>query len=310
MKIIIVGGLGYIGSALIEQYRHDPGHDILIVDRAFIPERIANLPEHVDYIQGDMQDLDLMARLVSDADILYLLAAEVEAESSINREESIWRSNFEWPRAIIEACASSTRVFFPSSGNVFGGVDESSKYLGLSEEDEPVPKYPYAESKREMEKFLLGSGREFVLVRFGTNYGFAPAMRFNLVTNIFTRRALLSEPITIHGDGSNYRPTACVNDCARALCFLSMRSDVTGEIFHVVNESVQIRELAEKVIAAVDSQSRMEFISKEVPFSAYGLSSEKIRSLGFDFKWDIKHAVQDVKRVFRGMRHSEDLHAA
>ena len=191
----------------------------------------------------------------------------------------------------------------------FRGISEDGKYLGLNEEDAPAPKYPYAETKREMEKFLQRSNHDFAVARLGTNYGYAPGMRFNLVTNNFTRRALRNEPITIHGDGSNYRPTACVLDCARALKFLSERSDTSRGIYHVVNETFRIRELAELVIRTLNSDSKLEFVAKEVPFSAYGLSSEKIRSLGFEFQWNIEHAAKEMQKIFRGLKSEEDLRA-
>ena len=45
-------------------------------------------------------------------------------------------------------------TYFTSSGNIFGGLPENSKYLGLNEEDKPYPKYPYAETKFAVEKYL------------------------------------------------------------------------------------------------------------------------------------------------------------
>jgi nucleoside-diphosphate-sugar epimerase len=196
---------------------------------------------------------------------------------------------------------------FPSTGNVFGGLDPSQKFMDLIEEDEPKPKYPYAETKRAMEKFLLGSGRNFVILRFGTNYGYAPGIRFNLVTNIFTRRMLQGEDLVIHGGGENWRPTVCVRDCARALEFLSARNDVQGEIFHVVRASYQIKELAKKIISYGNSKSKLKFIAKEVPFSSYALSSAKIESLGFRFEWGLERAVKQLIQVFHALTPAVEL---
>lgn len=307
MKIMIAGGLGYIGSAMCELYRSQPQHEIIVLDKKFIPERVAGFPPHFRYVQADIRNTDLMEYLLRDVDLLHMLAAEVEAENSIHKERAVWEHNFEAPKRLIEHCPNSVRVMFPSTGNVFGGLDGSQKFMDLTEEDEPKPKYPYAETKRAMEKFLLGSGRNFVILRFGTNYGYAPGIRFNLVTNIFTKRMLLGEDLVIHGGGENWRPTVCVRDCARALEFLGTRQDAQGEIFHVVRASYQIKELARKIISHGNNKSKLKFIAKEVPFNSYALSSAKIESLGFRFEWDVERAVKHLTQVFRAITPSPQL---
>ncbi|MEE9386777.1 MAG: SDR family oxidoreductase [Nannocystaceae bacterium] len=301
MKILITGGMGYISSALTELYAGRPGCDVTLVDRRFVPERVAALPRNFRYVQADVEDLDVMRRLVPGVDILHILNAEVEAEKSKDRKDVVWHGNFEVPKRLIEICDASTRIMFASSGNVFGGVDESKKYMDLNEEDAPSPRFPYAESKRAVEELLLASRKKFTIVRFGTNYGYAPGIRFNLVTNIFMRKALLGEELTVHGQGTNYRPTCCVKDCARALDFLSARSDASGEIFHVVSKSYQIRELAETVVSVCATGATTNYVDKVVPFSAYALSAAKIRSLGFTFEWPLERAVIDFKEKFQAM---------
>ncbi len=301
MKIVITGGLGYIGSALCELYREDSDNEIVVVDQRFIPERVAGLPSHVRFVQADVRDEDTMRGVLDGTDVLHLLSAEVEAESSVHREQSVWESNFDAPKTLIEACPPNTRIMFPSTGNVFGGVDENQKYMDLTEEDEPQPKYPYAETKAAMERYLKSTDRDFVVLRFGTNHGYAPGIRFNLVTNIFARRAMIGQDLTVHGTGENYRPTACVKDCARALNFLSQRSDASRETYHVVRENLRIRDLAEKIVGLVDTGSQVEYVAREVPFSAYALNSDKIKTTGFEFAWDLESSVLDMVEVFRAM---------
>lgn len=50
MKIMIAGGLGYIGSALCNLYQNQPQHKIVVIDKKFIPERVANFPSHFKYV--------------------------------------------------------------------------------------------------------------------------------------------------------------------------------------------------------------------------------------------------------------------
>lgn len=303
MRALIVGGIGYIGSALIDEYRKRTDVEVDILDKRFIPHILADLPDNFNYVQGDMRDDKIIDPLLKKKpDMVYLLAAEVEAEKSVHKETIIWENNYEGIVKVVEKCPDESRLIFASTGNVFGGVNEDEKYMDLTEEDEPKPKYPYAESKRAVEKYLLESDRNYTICRFGTNYGYAPGIRFNLVTNNFIKKALTGETITIHGKGENYRPTVCVKDVARALAYLSEEEKAEGEIYHVVCENYKIRDLAQK-IKSIISTTKTEHIAKDVPFSSYNLSSEKIKKLGFEFEWDVEKAVKEMINVFGCIKH-------
>lgn len=303
MNIFIAGGLGYIGSVLINLYKNDPKRKLIVLDKKFIPERVANLPKNSRYIEGDIKDISLMKHIIKkNIDILILLAAEVEAENSIHKERTVWENNFEAPKNIIDLCNNSTRIIFPSTGNVFGGINKDEKYMNLTEDDEPKPKYPYAEAKSEMEKYLLSSNKNYNICRLGTNYGYAPGIRFNLVTNNFIKKVILGTTLSIHGKGDNYRPTVCVEDAAAAIRLTSESKEAKGQIFHVVQKNYKIMELAKSVIAFSNSTSKLEFVAKEVPFSSYHLNSDKIKKLGFRFRWNLKRAIKKMTDSFTAIR--------
>jgi len=299
MKIVICGGLGYIGTSLLELYRNETDHEIWAVDKKFIPHLVFNLPSHARYIEGDIMDESLMRPLIDGADIVYQLAAEVEAEKSIHKEEAIWRNNYEAAKTIIDMCGPDTRLIFPSTGNVFGGVDENEKYMNLTEEDRPRPKYPYAESKYEIEKYLAKrENRNFTIVRYGTNYGYSPGIRFNLVTNIFIKRMMQGLDITVHGSGENYRPTVHVMDAAGGAKYLAELAEAKGEMYHMIRQSYKIHELAESV-CKYNERIKLNYIAKEVPFSSYHLTNDKLVSTGYQFKYDLDSGIQEMMRVFK-----------
>lgn len=300
MRVLLVGGLGYIGSELIERYKAANTDDLHvdIIDKRFVPHILAGLPDNFSFVHGDIKDDRSISLLLDkEPDIVYLLAAEVQAETSIDRESSIWETNYEAIVRVADKCPSKSRLIFASTGNVFGGVDESEKFMNLTEEDAPRPKYPYAESKRAVEKYLLGSGKNFIVCRFGTNYGYSPGVRFNLVTNNFIKRSLEGETITVHGHGENFRPTVCVKDAVRAMLFLSEKQEACGQIYHVVSENFKIKDLAEKA-ALFNNSSKIKYIKKVTPFSSYHLSSEKIKKLGFEFQWNVDAAIENMNELF------------
>ena len=300
MKIVICGAMGYVGSALIELYRNEIDHEIIAVDKVFVPHIVASLPSNTRYIEGNILDQALMKNVLDGADVVYQMAAEVEAEKSIHKPDAIWENNVDGAFSVIDLCGPSTRIIFPSTGNVFGGVLEHEKNMHLTEDDRPRPKYPYAESKVVIEKYLLEHALEknFTIVRFGTNYGFSPGIRFNLVTNVFTKRVLQGQDITVHGDGNNFRPTVHVVDAASASKFLVSRPEARGQIFHVVCESIRIRDLAKKAVAD-EPTSKLTFIAKKVPFSSYHLANEKILQAGYQFKFNLDSGIRQLKDQFK-----------
>ncbi len=303
MKILIAGAMGYDGAGLIESYRENVEDEIILLDKRFVPHLLADLPMHFRFVEGDILDVELMKYLLKDIDVVYLLAGEVEAEKSINKEKAIWDNNYTGAINVIENCSDNTRILFASSGNVFGGVLETEKNMDLTEEDEPKPRFPYAESKRAVEKYLLASNKKYVIMRFGTHYGYTPGIRFNLVTNIFFKRAMMGQDITIHSSGDNYRPTLCAKDAVRGMRFLAKNAHAEGEIFHLIGNCYRIRELAGEVVSQFPGIN-IKHISKEVPFNSYHLSSDKLKSLGFTFHYNIRKGISEMKEIFSSLAHT------
>lgn len=297
MKILIAGAMGYDGAGLIESYKEKPEDEIILLDKLFVPHILANLPSQFRFVEGNILDTDLMKRILKGVDVVYLLAAEVEAEKSINKERAIWENNYEGALNVIDNCSDKTRIVFASSANVFGGVLETEKNMDITEEDEPRPKYPYAESKRAVEKHLINGSKDFVIVRFGTHFGYTPGIRFNLVTNIFFKKAMMGENLTVHGSGDNYRPTLCAKDAVSGMRFLAEHPKAGKNIFHLIGKCYRIKELAAEV-AGVFPSCKVEHIMKEVPFNSYHLSNEKVKSFGFEFKYTIPKALEEMKGIF------------
>lgn len=301
-NILIIGALGNIGGELIENFSKKKfnKYNFFLIDRKFEHNIIGKLKKNFYFHLSDVYSLDKKTQsFLNKADVVFFLSAEVEAEKSINREKYIWQQNYDNPKKIINKLRKKTRFFFTSSGNIFGGLPENSKYLGLNEEDKPYPKYPYAETKFAVEKYLKKKHKNWTILRLGTNYGHSIGMRFNIVTNKFMKSALLNQNITIHGKGSNFRPAVCVKDVARAMIFLMNKQEAKNEIFHLSNESPKISELAKKVINSMKSKSKLENIAKEVPFNSYGLSGNKLKKIGFKFNWTIEKASRDFKKKFK-----------
>ena len=298
MKIVLAGALGYLGSGLIELIKDDERFDqVVLIDNRFVAPLLANLPEKFSYRQIDIGDVQEMRTLCESADILILLAGITEAEKSAEKETLVWSTNFDKCRAAAQAAPKSTRVIFCSTGNVFGGSSPEDKWQDLTENDPAKPRLPYASSKFALENFLRNESENYTICRFGTVFGYSPGVRFNIVTNLFVRRALQGQHLILYGRGENYRPNVHVMDTARAMLFLATNEKAKAETYHVVRHNMTIHQLAEVVVRHCPKCS-IVLDDRSVPFSSYHLSSKKLRTLGFEFQLDLDTGVKDLVRRF------------
>jgi UDP-glucose 4-epimerase len=131
----------------------------------------------------------------------------------------------------------------------------------------PTPKHrwAYACSKAIDEFLALAYNRErglpVVVARLFNTVGPRQTGRYGMVIPNFVRQALVGEPITVHGDGTQTRSFTFVGDVVRGLIALSQEPRAVGQVFNIGNtEEVSILELAKRVRTAAKSRSEIVFI--------------------------------------------------
>ena len=302
MHVCIVGGLGYIGTACIFQMQQEPSIDrITVLDEAFVPSVISQLPPKVKFIQAKMEHAPLFRDVLQQSDAVILLAALTQAEQSGSREEAVWKVNFEDTKQVIQNCHPRARIVFASTANVFGGVaQDHARNLALIETDTPSPRLPYASSKVAMEKFIRENVDNWTLLRFGTNFGYSLGMRFNIVTNIFMRRALIGEDLVLYGGGLNWRPNCHVQDIAKSILHSIQSESMNRHLYHVARHNMTIKSLAETIVAE-RSKSAIITDDRTIPFNSYGIDSSLLESTGFSFGWTLEDGVSDMWDRFQSL---------
>ena len=161
MKILITGGLGYIGTELCEIYSGESRFkEITVVDKRFISERVSQLTNWgINFIQGDILDKDLITDLVKNSDVVIHLAgitdvAYVKSEAAQNENE-IKTVGEIGTKNIINALTPDAKLIFPSTHVVFEGFNEIKEEL--SEDEEPNPVLTYSVNKRNSEIDIINS---------------------------------------------------------------------------------------------------------------------------------------------------------
>jgi nucleoside-diphosphate-sugar epimerase len=160
----------------------------------------------------------------------------------------------------------------------------------FDEQTEVRPRGAYSISKKYAEDALLRLGNEGfapTILRQGTVYGWSQRMRFDLVVNTFLKDAVTAGKLYLHGGGWQWRPLVDVSDVARAHCIaLSAPLDeVRGEIFNVMQENYQVRQLAMLVAGSLSLRGRHVTL-EEAPLPKlvrdYRMSNQKLtQRLGF-----------------------------
>ena len=150
-KIIITGGLGYIGTELCKLYSGVSWHHkIIVIDNRFISERVNQLRNwNIEYIQGDILDKSLIKKYCENADIIHHLAGitdvpRTKSESTQIRDEKIKEVGERGTQNILDVMSNDCKIIFPSTV-VYEGIDEVK--TDIKEYDVTKPVLSYSTSK-------------------------------------------------------------------------------------------------------------------------------------------------------------------
>lgn len=313
--IVITGGSGYIGSLLIRRLpfaRGFEGCTVRILDNMAGDKyySLFDLPEaRYEFVLGDVGREEDLRKALQDAEIVFDLAGITSVPLSYRMEEQTLKVNIEGARKLVEVAVDSgvERVVYASSASVYGSV---SGIVG--EEHQCNPESPYARSKLLAEQVYLQAHRErglkVSILRLGTVYGYAPGMRFDTVVNRFAFLAAIGEPLTVwKGAEEALRPYLYVGDAVEALLLAALHPAAVGNVFNVVTENATLSEVIDAVRKAVLSV-RVKAIEAPYPQqTSYGISDEKIRSLGFQPKGSLEQGVREVVERFKAFLPSTQM---
>ncbi|WP_265112543.1 NAD-dependent epimerase/dehydratase family protein [Halosolutus halophilus] len=309
MHVLVTGGCGYIGSALIPQLQADDRIDRVTVLDSLASGSPANLvgarfDGDLAFVRGDVRNYGDVETAMRGVDRVIHLAAITGAASTHDRVDETRAVNLEGTRNVFNAAqkVGVDHVVFASSCNNYGRATSTE----IDETTEPDPLNPYAETKYEGEDLL----REYVddgaftgtALRMSTNYGYAPGIRFNLVVNHFVFRALTDRPLTVYGDGSNWRPFIHVRDAARAYHQAVCEPAAwAAPVYNVgsTDENYRIETIAEIVREELDTDLEVSYLEEKNPGPSYHVNFDLLAETGFDPEWTLREGVRDLAAQFQ-----------
>ncbi len=312
MKILLIGGGGYIGTVLTEGLL-SAGHGVRVYDRFYFGEELFRPYQasgKLELIRGDSRYVE--RDLFQGVDAVVQLAAlsnDPTADIDPKLTESI---NLTGTMASAEAAkaAGVKRLVFSSSCSVYGAAPEGH----LTEESPKRPVSLYAKLKIEAEdklNELADDNFTVTSLRHATVYGSSPRMRFDLVVNLMTLHAFKNQKIYVMGGGEQWRPLVHVRDIARAF-LLTLEADaatVQKQAFNVGSDeqNYQVKTIAAMVAQGVPGTS-IEVVPDDPDKRTYQTSFAKIKEvLGFEPVHTVPAAVTEIYDALRLARMDDGI---
>jgi dTDP-glucose 4,6-dehydratase len=250
VKILVTGGAGFIGSAVV-RLAVARGHDVVNLDALTYAANLANVAEVADsplyeFEQADIRDRAALDRVLSEhqPDAVLHLAAESHVDRSIDGPSDFIETNITGAFILLEA----VRVYWAGRGKPEGfrfhhvSTDEvygSLGATGMFTEDTPYdPRSPYSASKAASDHLVRAWGETYglpvVVTNCSNNYG--PFHFPEKLIPVVILRALAGEPIPVYGDGGNVRDWLYVTDHADALLTVLERGQL-GRTYNIGGEN-------------------------------------------------------------------------
>ena len=249
MRILVTGGAGFIGSALIRHLIGETGHEVLNLDKltyAGVLSSLAPIDNSPRYrfVQGDICDAVLVGKLLAEfqPDVIAHLAAESHVDRSIDGPGEFVQTNLVGTFNMLQQALgywqgldggrkAAFRFHHISTDEVFGSLGDVGYFTETTAYD---PRSPYSASKAGSDHLVRAWGHTYglpvLVTNCSNNYG--PYHFPEKLIPLIIIRALGGEPLPVYGDGSNVRDWLFVEDHARALRAV-FESGVPGETYNV-----------------------------------------------------------------------------
>tara|TARA_B100001057_G_scaffold493289_1_gene587420 strand:+ start:568 stop:1581 length:1014 start_codon:yes stop_codon:yes gene_type:complete len=307
-KIIVTGGLGFIGSNLIDLLI-SKNYQIINIDKVTYSSNFYNIKEHKNskkykFLKCDIKDKKIKKILFKYKPIaIFNLAAETHVDRSIDNPGNFIQSNILGVYNLLECFKDyskkyRTKLIHISTDEVYGDL-----LSGKSSENYPYrPSSPYAASKASSDHLVSSYVRTYkipaIITNCANNYGpkqhpekLIPKLIFNILKN---------KPLPIYGKGKNSREWIFVKDHCEALLKVFKKGKI-GEFYNIgsnknlnnLQVSKEIIKISKKIIKS-DKKIKILFVKDRPGHDLrYALNSNKIKKkLGWSPKTNFRHGIK------------------
>lgn len=287
MKILVTGGMGFIGSCFIRHvFKKHPDYKIINLDALTYCGNIENLRDiennlNYKFIHGNICDKNLVYELTSQADCIINFAAESHVDNSIKNPEIFIQTNVQGTLNLLQAAKELKieRFLQVSTDEVYGTLGKTGYFY----ETTPLsPNSPYSASKASADLLVRAYYKTYKLpvlnTRCSNNYG--PYQYPEKLIPFFISLLLRNEKVPIYGDGLNVRDWLYVYDHCEAIDTVLHKGKI-GEIYNIGghNEKTNL-EITKLILNAMGKdETSVKYVEDRLGHDRrYAISNDKITS--------------------------------
>ena len=302
MRVLVTGGLGFIGSNFIDHVleNHNETTAILNIDRCDYCARIHNVSQSSDsrysYVQTDITNMSHMKRLFREfaPDVVVHFAAQSHVDTSFENAEQYIKDNIIGTYTVLECVKESKcRLVHISTDEVYGevGLDETSN----SETSVLNPTNPYSATKAGAELLVKAYGHSFgipYVITRGNNV-FGPKQYPEKVIPAFIDAMMKGTPCRIHGEGRSRRNFIYVDDVSRAVMTV-LQHGKNGTVYNIgTRNEYSVLEIFDILRALVNPEAtKIHVNDRPHNDKRYAVDSSALQELGWSEQVSFREAIQ------------------
>jgi dTDP-glucose 4,6-dehydratase len=303
MRILVSGGAGFIGSHFVKRLRN-AGEDVVVLDKLTYSGNRANLPEDVEFHEGDIAVPADVANAARGCAAIVNFAAETHVDRSILTAEDFGRTEFRGTQVLLEHIREAgIRLVQVSTDEVYGDLEAGGS---SKETDRLHPSSPYSAAKAAGELLIPAYMRTFgvnaSITRGSNTYG--PNQYPEKFVPLFVTNALDAQELPLYGDGRQVRDWLFVEDHCSGI-ELVLREGAPGEIYNVGGgDEVENITVAERIVELTGADRSLLRRVDDRPGHdrRYSLDTAKIEGLGWKPQMPFEAGLAETVSWYRDHR--------
>lgn len=285
-KILITGGLGYIGTEIIKIYDLNK-YSICVLDKRkpTLKQRKILKKKRIKFIKSDISKITNIPNKIVDFDFIIHLAGitkvpKIKKEASQKIDKEILKVGITGTSNLIKKIKKNQKIIFPSTHLVF---EKTKKNIEFDEKSKPMPNLAYSLSKFKGEQIIKKSSLDYFILRLGSVYGYSENEKrmFNM-PNLFPKLVKKNKNLRLFSKGVQLKSIVSVHDVARFIIFC-LNYKINNQIFNVVSQNLRTSTIA-RMCRKFNKKTKLIFTNDQIPNPGYSMSSKKIKKTGFRFK--------------------------
>ena len=286
MKILVVGGAGYVGGVIVDLLLKKKNYKVTVFDNLLYED---SFRKNCNFVFGDIRESKLYQKNINKYDVIVWLAALVGDGACAINPSLTDEINYLTLKRLCKVY--NKKIIFISTCSVYGAQE------GVLSETSPVnPLSHYANSKLKCEKLL--KKKNSIIFRLGTLFGVSDnysRIRMDLVVNTLSAKAFFEKKMSVFG-GEQYRPLLHVKDVARAI-EVAIRSKKKG-IYNLSYKNMKIIEIAKEIQKYFKNTKIIKTKIKFQDARNYKVTNLKaLRDLKFKAKYNLRYGIEELKKL-------------